>query len=289
MDAPYFKFYPSDWLSDSSVQFMSLEEEGAYIRLLCYAWNEGDNCGLPDDDKFISRLLKVSTRKWGKLKEILFLGNHAVFEKKSDGLMHNKRLDEEWSKFKKRRESAVVAANTRWQDESETDASALQPHPARIAETDSTHCEMDAILEVRSQKSESDLELDKRSKDNNNLALQFLAQKFPRGMSSKVMQDILDFMDEGLELELLNIAYRISDERKVTDKPSYIASILRNFLNDNIKTMAQYEATEAERQAAAGGARYEFTAHSKSSGGHPRVDTNSAASYAQSLLEQRRV
>lgn len=41
MTAPAFQFYPADWLADANVAMASLEEEGAYIRLLCFAWREG--------------------------------------------------------------------------------------------------------------------------------------------------------------------------------------------------------------------------------------------------------
>lgn len=39
--APAFQFYPQDYLSSSRVAEMTLEEEGAYIRLLCYCWTTG--------------------------------------------------------------------------------------------------------------------------------------------------------------------------------------------------------------------------------------------------------
>lgn len=51
---PSFQFYPSDWLSSQRVQLMSLEEEGAYVRLLCYCWNHGR---IPDDMERLSRII----------------------------------------------------------------------------------------------------------------------------------------------------------------------------------------------------------------------------------------
>jgi uncharacterized protein YdaU (DUF1376 family) len=55
MKAPAFQFYAADYLSDESVQLMTLEEEGAYIRLLAICWREGS---IPDDDEKLSRLCK---------------------------------------------------------------------------------------------------------------------------------------------------------------------------------------------------------------------------------------
>lgn len=53
---PAFLFYPSDWLMSMSVQAMSLEQQGAYIRLLSYAWLED---GLPHDISLIRHLLLI--------------------------------------------------------------------------------------------------------------------------------------------------------------------------------------------------------------------------------------
>ena len=51
--APAFQFYPQDYLASSRVAEMTLEEEGAYIRLLCYAWTTG---GIPRDPERCARL-----------------------------------------------------------------------------------------------------------------------------------------------------------------------------------------------------------------------------------------
>lgn len=50
---PAFQFYPQDYLSSSAVAEMSLEEEGAYIRLLCYCWTVGS---IPADPERCARL-----------------------------------------------------------------------------------------------------------------------------------------------------------------------------------------------------------------------------------------
>lgn len=68
MDAPAFQFYASDYLSSSKVQRMTLEEEGAYIRLLAYNWQDGF---IPADIKKLARLCKVSPRKMESIWEAL--------------------------------------------------------------------------------------------------------------------------------------------------------------------------------------------------------------------------
>ena len=54
---PYFPFYPDDYLSSPGVTVCDIEDEGIYIRLLCYAWKH-DGCQLPDDMDYIRRLCK---------------------------------------------------------------------------------------------------------------------------------------------------------------------------------------------------------------------------------------
>lgn len=55
---PAFQFYPNDWLSSPHITLMSPAEEGAYIRLLCYAWADPD-CSLPDDNETLARLSRL--------------------------------------------------------------------------------------------------------------------------------------------------------------------------------------------------------------------------------------
>lgn len=51
--APAFQFYPQDWLACDKVAEMTLEEEGVYIRLLCYCWTVGS---IPADPERCARL-----------------------------------------------------------------------------------------------------------------------------------------------------------------------------------------------------------------------------------------
>lgn len=48
MKSPAFQFYPADYLASMRVQMLTLEEEGAYIRLLSYAWLHGSLPAEPD-------------------------------------------------------------------------------------------------------------------------------------------------------------------------------------------------------------------------------------------------
>ena len=51
--APAFQFYPQDYLSSARVAEMTLEEEGVYLRLLCYCWSSGS---IPADPERCAKL-----------------------------------------------------------------------------------------------------------------------------------------------------------------------------------------------------------------------------------------
>lgn len=91
MRSPAFQFYPSDWLSSPDVALMTPAEEGAYIRLLAYAWLQPD-CGLPDDDSALSELsrLRAGWPKSGQKIRSKFFVN--------DGRLFNQRLLDELQK-----------------------------------------------------------------------------------------------------------------------------------------------------------------------------------------------
>ena len=52
---PWFPFFATDWLADGEVTMLSLEAEGAFIRLLAHQWIEGS---IPADPDALRRLLK---------------------------------------------------------------------------------------------------------------------------------------------------------------------------------------------------------------------------------------
>jgi hypothetical protein len=52
--APAFQFYPADYLINDKIAVLTLEEQGAYIRAVCYCWKYGS---VPADIKTLSRLI----------------------------------------------------------------------------------------------------------------------------------------------------------------------------------------------------------------------------------------
>ncbi len=61
---PAFQFYPSDYLASARVQAMSLASQGAYIRLLCYQWQDGF---ISNQIPILARLCSISVSKMKKL------------------------------------------------------------------------------------------------------------------------------------------------------------------------------------------------------------------------------
>lgn len=109
MKTPAFQFYPSDWLSSQRVQMMTLEEEGAYIRLLCYCWNHGS---IPASPELIARLvgkscsIQVATSVQRMFNE---RSTSVEISLNEDHQLVHDRLDRERDKQALRREQASEA------------------------------------------------------------------------------------------------------------------------------------------------------------------------------------
>lgn len=99
---PAFQFYPQDYLASTRVAEMTLEEEGVYIRLLCYCWSAGS---IPKDPE---RCAKLAGK--GCSVETATVVQRSFNEHPTDSqrLVHD-RLDIERENQRKRREQAAEA------------------------------------------------------------------------------------------------------------------------------------------------------------------------------------
>lgn len=88
--APAFQWYAADYLADERVMLMSLEAEGAYVRLLSLCWREGS---IPANAALLSAMCKQAGPK--VIKEVL-----PCFTKAGapSGRLVHKRLEEERAK-----------------------------------------------------------------------------------------------------------------------------------------------------------------------------------------------
>lgn len=98
--APAFQFYPRDTLANPEVAAMSLEEFGAYWRLICYIWLEGF---LPYDETKLAKMLNVTPKKFKRLWPTM----GKLFRVK-DGKITSPELDEQRQKQKEWREKSRV-------------------------------------------------------------------------------------------------------------------------------------------------------------------------------------
>lgn len=107
--APYFPFYPDDWLDDENIFDMGLECEGAYIRLLAAMWKRDGF--IPDSPVLCCNVLRCGKSKWGKIREQLI--NFGVI-KSIDNQLFNERLTKELQIFNKKCKKNSENANKRW-------------------------------------------------------------------------------------------------------------------------------------------------------------------------------
>ncbi len=81
MSLPYFPMYPADFEADTS--HLTLEEDGAYNRLLRLMWMT-PGCSLPDDDAWIARRMRCDQETFARvvkplISEFLSVENGRVF------------------------------------------------------------------------------------------------------------------------------------------------------------------------------------------------------------------
>lgn len=126
--SPAFQFYPNEWLGSTNITLMSPAEEGAYIRLLCIAWNDPD-CSITSDDKELSILSRLGEGwfKDGSRVVLKCFNQHPT----KPGRLVNNRLLEEREKQRKWREKSSEggkkSAESRRKDISKGGARVVQP------------------------------------------------------------------------------------------------------------------------------------------------------------------
>lgn len=80
---PYIRFFHEAYCQDTIK--LTMEEQGAYIRLLCAMWRNGGK--IVHDDSVIAQSLPINTNKWFKVKPALM-----PFLKEDEGFLTQNRL-----------------------------------------------------------------------------------------------------------------------------------------------------------------------------------------------------
>jgi uncharacterized protein YdaU (DUF1376 family) len=114
---PFFAFYPADFAGDINVEAMTTLQVGAYILLLCKAWQADPPASLPNDDAVLARLARLTPAEWSEAKA----GVLSPFVLGADNRWHQKRLRKEFetakAKSKKRAAAGAAGANARWRSD----------------------------------------------------------------------------------------------------------------------------------------------------------------------------
>src|SRR5271154_6289116 len=87
---PFMQFFCDEYLEDT--EGLELEEQGAYMRLMCKMWKRDGR--IPSDDREIARMLGVHTNKWLKIKPFLM----PFFLEHSPGYLTQKRLRRDYKR-----------------------------------------------------------------------------------------------------------------------------------------------------------------------------------------------
>jgi uncharacterized protein YdaU (DUF1376 family) len=82
---------------------LTLEQHGAYLKLLMIAWRTPD-CSIPDDDALIARMLSVTPARWAKLRPVVL-----SFWRLEGGRFTQKKLTEGREKLAKNKEQKSSA------------------------------------------------------------------------------------------------------------------------------------------------------------------------------------
>lgn len=102
---PWFKCFPADWLE--ATRGFTPEQRGIYFDCLCLIYQFGRP--LPDDDKWMSHQLHVSTRLWRSVRDALVALGKLV--KTDDGYTNPRAESELVSRSNQARTNAEIASN----------------------------------------------------------------------------------------------------------------------------------------------------------------------------------
>ena len=90
----FMPFYVGDYLKDTNR--LSAAEHGAYLMLMLDYWQNGP---IPDDERILFRLSRMSADEWVESREVLL-----AYFKRKDGRLFHSRIDRELKAAKERKE-----------------------------------------------------------------------------------------------------------------------------------------------------------------------------------------
>lgn len=90
----YVNFFPNDW-GGATRGFLSLEEEGLYIRCCSYMWDRGEP--IPGNDNLAAKLLHVQVQKYIKVMAALIEKGKMI---RGQGVVFNTRVMEDIERYR---------------------------------------------------------------------------------------------------------------------------------------------------------------------------------------------
>lgn len=134
---PFFPLYAAETLADGRFQGWNLEERGAWLTLVCCAWNDGD---IPAAQSVLARLLGVGPGDMARIWSAI--GDRFIEAPGKPGRLISPRLETERDKAeglsKLRAEAGTKGAKARWDSKKKV-------HGKRMAEPSQTHGNANAV------------------------------------------------------------------------------------------------------------------------------------------------
>ena len=104
MSLPYFNLYPTDF--EAKTSHLTLEEDGAYNRLLRLCWMS-PGCSLPDDDAWIMRRMRCDQDTFDRVVSVVL----DEFFTRSNGRVSNARMTKEFASSSAAHSKRVLAGS----------------------------------------------------------------------------------------------------------------------------------------------------------------------------------
>lgn len=104
-ELPYVPFYCSDWLGDTKVRRMSLEERAIHFDLLCHSWQEP----VPADLEDLAHLVGIPKRKL----EAAWKRVGPCWQSDGNGSLLNPRMEKERAKQKAKRKAGAAGGEAK--------------------------------------------------------------------------------------------------------------------------------------------------------------------------------
>lgn len=146
---PTFNFFPRDWILGTAE--LTPEQQGAFIRLLAYAWEQTPPCTLPLEGGTLAMWVGVSPQKWRTISGPVLAKFEVVDGRYVNGKLLAVYVD--MCAHRARRRSAAERGNEiRWGSQSDRNAIAKQslptPTPKRKNTSNTSPTATDLLFEA---------------------------------------------------------------------------------------------------------------------------------------------